>query len=111
MSETYEVRKLPSKTKIIFIILSIFAITVYVLQENTKEYEAQNILYSMGYNNISSLEVYGKKKVEDKLTKIQGTKYFVKFHNINTKQDCKGFILLDYKQKFAQDLSCEKGKK
>ena len=108
MSEQYEVRKLPIKTKIIFIILSIIAIVMYFMQENTKVIKANKILQTLGYTNISNLKVYSKNQVEDKITKVQGNKYFIKFVNNNTKEECRGFILKNFKRETAQDLTCER---
>ena len=50
-------------------------------EEYTKNLKASEILYTLGYIDISDIKVYSKKKVEDKKTKIQGTRYFVIFKN------------------------------
>jgi len=108
MSEQYEVRKLPTKTKVIFIILSIIALMIYLLQENTKVLQANSILHTIGYTNISNLKVYSKKQVEDKISKLQGNEYFIKFINNDTKEACKGFIFKNFKRETSQNISCEK---
>jgi len=110
MNNNYEVRKLPKQTKIIFAVLSILALGIYFLVENTKSRDAKIILLNLGYHNISNFKVYSKTKVEDKVTKVQGDKYFVTFTNNITKQDCRGFILKDYKKNIDQDISCKKAK-
>jgi hypothetical protein len=107
MNENYEVRKLPLKTKIILIVLSVLAILVYLLQENTKELTAKSILYNLGYKDISQLEVYSKTEVEDTTTRVQGFKYFITFTNTNTQQKCRGFILKNFKRELSQDISCK----
>ena len=106
MSETIEVRQLPKNTKIIFIILLVFSVGIYVLVQNTLKQDTQNILYNLGYKNISNLEVFSKNQVEDKETRIQGFKYFVKFTNLQNNKKCTGFILKDFKRKLAEDISC-----
>jgi len=110
MNNDYEVRKLPTKTKIIFAVLSILALGIYLLIENTKSRDAQIILLNLGYHNISNFNVYAKTKVEDKVSKIQGDRYFVTFINNETKEDCRGFILKDYKRNLDQDITCKKAK-
>lgn len=109
MNEQYKARTLPKKTKIIFIILIILAIFTYFMQLNSKKIEAKRILVALGYNNIVNLNVYNKTKVEDKITKIQGYKYFVKFKDIDKNNYCKGYILKDFKKAVFQDIDCKKG--
>ena len=108
MNNNYEVRKLPKQTKIVFFVLSILALGFYLLAENSKSRDAQIILLNLGYHSISNCKVYRKTKVEDKVSKIQGDKYFVTFTNDETKEDCRGFILKDYKRNLDQDISCKK---
>ena len=107
MDNSVEVRKLPNKTKIIFLILAIVSFGVYFLVQNTLKQNANDILYNLGYKSISKLEVFSKNKVEDKQTRIQGFKYFVKFINLQNNQKCSGFILKDFKRKLAQDITCK----
>jgi hypothetical protein len=102
-----KVRKLPKKTKIIFFILIIISILVYFSQKNGKEIKAFKILNKIGYSNIVNLKVYSKTQVEDKITRIQGYKYFVIFKNQDNNKTCRGFIYRNFKNKTAQDLSCK----
>ena len=106
MDEAIQVRQLPKNTKIIFVVLLVFSIGIYFLIKNTLKQDTKVILYNLGYKNISNLEVFSKNKVEDKETRIQGFKYFVKFNDLQNNKKCSGFILKDFKRKLAQDISC-----
>jgi len=106
MDEAIQVRQLPKNTKIIFVVLLVFSIGIYFLIQNTLKRDTTDILYNLGYKNISKLEVFSKNKVEDKETRIQGFKYFVKFNDLQNNKKCSGFILKDFKRKLAQDISC-----
>ena len=110
MSEQLEVRKIPKKTIIIFGVLFVLGVIVFAISENTRVNKANFILNNQGYTNISNLKVYTKQKVEDMDTKIGGFKYFVKFKNNTTNEDCRGFILKNFKQQMNADISCKKGK-
>lgn len=107
MDKHYEVRKLPLKTKIIFVFISILALAFFLIQENTKKNKAHKILINLGYHNISNLKVFKKTEVEDTISKIKGNKYFITFTNNQTKQECRGFILKDFKHNIDQDISCK----
>jgi len=106
MSESIATRKLPTKTKIIFVLLGIAAVIIFFLIENSNSMKANAILKNLNYNNITNLKVYSKTQVEDKDTRIQGFKYFVKYTN-EKNQHCKGFILKDFKRITKQDIICE----
>lgn len=107
MDKAVTVRKLPKQTKIIFAMFTVIAIIVYMLTKDTQKKEAGEILFGLGYENFNDLQVYSKKKVEDKITRIQGYKYFVKFNDKSNNKKCKGFILKDFKRKIAQDIICK----
>ena len=106
MSQHLQTRKLPVKTKVILMSLGIIAIIIIFLIENSKSMNANAILKTLGYKNISNLKVYSKTQVEDKDTKIQGFKYFVKFINDENHQ-CRGFIVKDFKRITKKDIICE----
>ncbi len=105
MQNNVQTRKLPFKSKLIMIILLVIAILVYFLVQSNKVLKANDILNKLGYENISNLKIYSKTKVENKDTKIQGYKYFVKFNNKQNKA-CKGFIFKDFKKEVKQDITC-----
>lgn len=106
-----EVRKIGLKTYIYMGIIIVLGIIFYMLAENGKVVKASKILHDLGYTKIENVRVYSEKQVEDTSTKIQGYRYFVKFDDLLTNQQCKGFILKDFKGKIAKDLECTKGDK
>jgi len=107
MSENIQVRQLPKKTIIWFVVMIVLAISIYILTENTRVHKAHAILDNQGYKNIANLKVYSKQKFEDPKTMIQGYQYFVKFENEKTNQNCKGFVLRNFKNMMDSDISCE----
>ena len=110
MSEEIQVRQIPKKTVIWFGVMVVLAIGIYSVSENTRVHKAQYILDDQGYKNISNLKVYSKQKFEDPDTMIEGFQYFVKFRNNDTNQDCKGFVLRNFKNVMDKDIVCGKGK-
>jgi len=110
MKEEIQVRQIPKKTFVIFGIMIVLAIIIYSLTENTRVSKAHAILNNQGYTDVSDLKVYSKQKFEDPKTMIQGYQYFVKFKNNTTNEQCKGFVLRNFKNKMDHDISCVKGK-
>ena len=109
MKNNVEIRKIPKNTFIWFGVMIVLAIVIYLLTENTRVNKANTILIQQGYTNISNLKVYSKQKFEDPKTMIQGYQYFVKFKNNKTNQDCKGFVLRNFKNIMDSDIACTKG--
>ena len=110
MNENVEVRKIPKQTFVWFGVMIVLAIVIYLLTENTRVDKANAILNNQGYTNISDLKVYSKQKFEDPKTMIQGYQYFVKFKDNKTNQNCKGFVVRNFKNIMDSDISCSKGK-
>jgi hypothetical protein len=110
MSENIQVRRIPKKTFLLFGVIFILAGIIFGIRENTKTNKAVKILNSLGYKDISNVKVYTKKEFEDTNSRIQGYQYFVTFTNNTTSEDCRGFVLRDFKHKMDKDISCKKGK-
>ena len=110
MDNDIKIRKLPRKTIIILITISILAAFVYYLTQEEKKSKVTAILSQVGYKNVSNVKVYGATKVEDKDTKIQGFRYFVIFNNVETNQECRGFVVKDFKRKYKKDITCKGNK-
>jgi len=104
-----ETRKIPLKSFIIMTIISILGVATYFITENGKSAKVTRILNEVGYTNIKNVKVYGITKVENKDTRIQGYKYFTIFINKDN-QECRGFIMKNFKNKIIKDISC-KGEK
>ncbi|HIP12183.1 MAG TPA: hypothetical protein EYG73_05625 [Arcobacter sp.] len=106
MDNKIQTRAIPKKSFVIMAILILLGAATFFMTENGKAQKVTRILTQLGYTNVSNVKVYGTTKVENKDTKIQGFKYFVIFTNLNTKQECRGFVLKDFKRKTAEDISC-----
>jgi hypothetical protein len=107
MSENIKVRPIPKKTFILMGIIILLAIGIFSIKENKREVKARYILTNLGYKNISNLNVYSEQKVENRDTKIQGFKYYIKFTN-DKNEFCTGYILRNFKEEMAQDIKCTK---
>jgi len=110
MDENIEVRKISRKMIAMIVAIVVSGIIIFFVNENGKIAKAEKILYKLGYTQISDLKVYSVTNVENMDTKIQGYKYFVKFKDLSTNQNCKGFILKDFKQYVDKDLICQQNK-
>jgi len=107
VEETIEVRKISRKTYIYMAIIALLGIVIFYLSEQGKSGKAQKILAELGYKNTTHVEVYSVTQFENVDTKIQGYKYFVTFNDIDTNQECKGFIAKDFKHNVIKDLTCK----
>jgi len=103
-----EVRKLPKKTIVIIIILSLLGVLWFFAVAFGQSTKATKILHTLGYKNISHVKVYAIHKVLREDTNINGFRYTVSFINLDTNKECKGFLLKDFKQNVAKDLLCKK---
>jgi hypothetical protein len=110
MENNIETRTIPKKSLIIIAILVLLGIATFYMTQNGKAQKVSKILHTVGYTNISDVKVYGVTKVENKDTKIQGFKYFVIFQDLSNKQECRGFILKDFKRNVIKDISCKDNK-
>jgi len=103
-----EVRKLPKKTIIYMVILGILGIVWFFLVAYGQSTKATNILYMLGYKNVSNVKVYAYHEFLREDTNTKGYKYTVSFTNNDTNEECKGFILKDFKKNVDKDLNCKK---
>jgi hypothetical protein len=99
-------RKIPLISFVIMGIIAILGVATYYITENGKSAKLERILNETGYNNITSVKVYGITKVENKDTRVQGFRYFVIFKN-HKAQECRGFIMKDFKDHIIKDISCK----
>lgn len=102
-----EIRKIPKKSKIIILILTLLAIISFLVITYLKELKIKEILNSLGHTQISSVKVINKLSVEDKDTKRKGTVYKVQFFNNKTNQECIGFLHKDNSNKYFEDFDCK----
>ena len=103
-----EVRKLPKKTIIIMIILGILGLVWFIAVAYGQSVKATKILNKLGYNNVSNVKVYANHQFVRDDINVNGFKYTISFVNLDTNEQCKGFILKDFKQNVDKDLICQK---
>ncbi len=102
-----ETRKIPKKTIAIIATLIVLGIIAYMMNEMGKASKAAFVLHKIGYQNIKNVTVAKIIKFRNEDTNIEGYKYTVRFKNLDTKQECRGFIWADFKDNILQDLECK----
>lgn len=104
--ENVEVRKIPKKHMIAIIIVILVGIAYYIVSSQLRADKLEEILGKLGHPNVTDVTVYKVHKVEDPEVKKKGTLYSLKFKDLNTNQECNGFVLYDYKHQYSKDLDC-----
>ncbi len=103
-----EIRKLPKKTFILIGILILLGIASLFLVASGKATKATKILDTLGYKNVKDVKVYASHEFLREDINVKGYKHTVSFVNLDTNEECKGFILRDFKNNVEKDLSCQK---
>jgi hypothetical protein len=103
-----EIRKLPKKTIIYIIILSLLGIAWFFLVAYGQETKVSKILETLGYKHISNVKVYAYHQFLREDINVKGYKYTISFTNLEKKENCKGFVLKDFKRNVTEDLICKK---
>lgn len=104
---THQVRKLPKRTVVIISILIVIAFIIFYILKDFKEQKLTEVLATIGYPNISQLQVINRLNVEDKETRYQSSVFKVIFYDNDSKQSCIGFIHQERDNKYTQDLNCK----
>ena len=78
MKHNSEVRRLPKKTIVIIIIMSLITILGFIFVVFTKNLKMEEVLNELGHKHISNIKVVNRMNVEDTQTKISLT-----YHNPN----------------------------
>jgi len=107
MNEKIEVRPIPKKTFIMIGILVIAGILFFYLVSMGKAAKASKILLQLGYENFSNVKVYATQEFLREDINIKGMRYTVSFNDNKNNQECKGFVLKDYKGNVEKDLLCK----
>lgn len=107
MSENIEVRKIPKKHIILILILIVFGLGYYMVSQYLKEKRLQEILATLGHQNIENITIFKRHQVEDPGVKKQGRLYSLKFYDKDLQKECRGFVLQDYKNEFSKDIECK----
>lgn len=106
MNTEIEVRPIPKKTIIIIGILIVTGILFFYLVSMGKAAKASKILVQLGYENFSNVKVYATQEFLREDINIKGMRYTISFIDNKSNQECKGFVLKDYKGNVEKDLLC-----
>ena len=105
-----EVRKLPKKTIFFMGVLVLLGIVWFLLVANGQATKVTKILHKLGYDNVKDVKVYAHHQFLREDINVKGFKYSISFTNITTNENCKGFVLKDFKRNVEKDLICTKRK-
>jgi len=101
-----EVRKLPKKTIIIMIVLTLLCFIGYLIITLSRDAKILEVLNSFGYKKVSDIIVYSVSQVEDENTKIRSKLFKVGFTNDETNQECYALIN-EYNGNFKKEIECK----
>ena len=102
-----EIRRLPKKTVLWIAIMVFLGILTFIAVVYGKTVKATKILNQLGYENISNVHVYATQEFLNEDTNVKGMQYKVSFTNLENNQECRGFVLKDYKRNIDKDLNCK----
>ncbi|TLP38345.1 hypothetical protein [Arcobacter arenosus] len=102
-----EVRKLPKKTVIIIVIMSVICFLGFLFIMFTKNLKMEEVLHDLGHKNITNVKVINKLSVEDKETKVKSTVYKVMFLDKDLNKECIGFVHRSNHGKYNEDFDCK----
>jgi hypothetical protein len=105
-----EVRRLPKKTVVIIVSLIVLGVVWLFLVSYGQTTKVTKILHTLGYKNISNVQVYANHEFIREDINVKGYKYTISFIDKNTNEECKGFVLKDFKRNVEKDLICKKAK-
>ncbi|MEA3383697.1 MAG: hypothetical protein U9Q20_03350 [Campylobacterota bacterium] len=103
-----EIRKIPKKTVIIISILALLGVATYFITGYGKASKATKILYTLGYKNVKDVKVYATHQFLREDINVKGFKHTISFIDLEKNEQCKGFVLKDFKQNVEKDLICIK---
>ena len=103
----HEVRRLPKKTVIYMVILGVLGFVWIFLVSSGQSSKVTKILYTLGYKNVSDVKVYAHHEFIREDLNIKGFKYTISFINKDKNEECKGFVLKDFKRNVTEDLICK----
>lgn len=107
-NENIEVRKLPKKTIYLIVILVILGILASLAMSLSQQAKMSGILRTLGHPNVTDITIYNKTTVQDDNTQMRGELSKVRFFDVNTSQECFGFVLKNKKTgKYTKDLDCK----
>lgn len=102
-----EIRRLPKRTIIIIVIMTLLTIIGFSFIVFTKNMKLTEVLNTLGHKNISDLKVVNRMTVEDKETRIKSTVYKVDFIDNDLNKECYGFVHRSNDGKYTKDIDCK----
>jgi hypothetical protein len=105
-----EVRKLPKKTIVIVVMLGLLGILWFFMVSYGQTSKVTKILDTLDYKNVTDVRVYAKHQFLREDINVKGFKYTISFINKDTNENCKGFVLKDFKRNVEKDITCTKVK-
>lgn len=102
-----EVRKLPKKTIIIIVIMTIIAFGAFLVLKNLKEQKLTEVVATLGHKNVQDMKVINKLSVEDKETRYKSKVFKVRFFDKDLNKTCIGFIHIGRNNHYTKDLDCK----
>ena len=103
-----EIREIPKKTFVYIGIIIVLGIATMFLTSSGRASKAEKILNTLGYKNIKDVKVYASHEFLREDINVKGYKHTVSFINLDTNEECKGFVLKDFKRNTTEDLICKK---
>jgi len=103
-----EVRKLPKKTIFYIGLLCVLGVGFFYLISYGQANKVTKILHMLGYKNVANVKVYANHEFLREDINVKGYKYTVSFTNLDSNEDCKGFVLKDFKRNVTDELICKK---
>ena len=103
-----EVRKLPKKTIVYMVIIALLGIMWFFLVSYGQVNKVTKILHTLGYEEVTNVKVYANHEFLREDINVKGYKYTISFTDLSKNENCKGFVLKDFKRNVTKDLICEK---
>jgi len=101
-----EVRRLPKKSIFFMFVIIGLGILSFFLVANGQSTKVTKVLHKLGYKNVSDVKVYANHQFIREDINVKGFKYTISFINLDTNEECKGFVLKDFKRNVDKDLIC-----
>ena len=103
-----EIRKLPKKTIFFVFTIIVLGVLSFFLVSNGQSTKVTKILNKLGYKSVTNVKVYANHQFIREDINVKGYKYTISFTNLETNEECKGFVLKDFKRNVDKDLLCTK---
>ena len=108
MSQNVEVRKIPKKSIYIIIGIVLLGGLALLATSLSQQMKMEEILQTLGYDNVTSITIYNKTPVQDDATGQRSELTKLNFKDLNTNQECFGFVLKDKKtRKYTKNIDCK----